>query len=192
MFSSKLIFFIYYCSKGELLNYFLEQVQNFPQDNNNFKIFPSYKFSPVSYQVCAGFEIPWLRVRISAGRALKERQCTLKGQARYVNVRAVYTGRDSSAWLDRRRWDQVHKFPHMGKFMHLILFSFSLALNLLTAQTMIGLVFVLAVQYLHMNEKNVRIVFKSEMQLLDFTISRQRCMLSNVLSDHLTVFSLQI
>ena len=31
-------------------------------------------------------EIPWLRVRTSAGRALKERQCTLKGQARYVNV----------------------------------------------------------------------------------------------------------
>ena len=33
---------------------------------------------------------------------------------------AVYTGRDSSAWLDRRRWDQVHKIPHMGKLMHLI------------------------------------------------------------------------
>ena len=49
---------------------FTEQVQNFPQ-------------LPVSY----GLEIPWLRVRISAGRALKERQCTLKGQAWYVNVR---------------------------------------------------------------------------------------------------------
>ena len=35
---------------------------------------------------CAGLEIPWLRVRISAGRALKERQCTPKGQVRYVNV----------------------------------------------------------------------------------------------------------
>ena len=35
----------------------------------------------------AGLEIPWLWVRISAGRALKERQCTLKGQAQYVNVR---------------------------------------------------------------------------------------------------------
>ena len=32
-------------------------------------------------------EIPWLRVRISSGKALKERQCTLKGQAWYVNVR---------------------------------------------------------------------------------------------------------
>ena len=29
---------------------------------------------------------PWLQVRILAGRALKERQCTLEGQARYVNV----------------------------------------------------------------------------------------------------------
>ena len=57
---------------------------------NKCKIFPkttSAKFSPVSYQVCAGLEIPWLRVRISAGSALKERRCTLKGQARYVNVR---------------------------------------------------------------------------------------------------------
>ena len=57
---------------------------------NKCKIFPktttSAKFSPVSYQVCAGLEIPWLRVRISAGRALKERQCTLKGHARYVNA----------------------------------------------------------------------------------------------------------
>ena len=51
---------------------FLEQVQNFPQDNNKCKIFPRR---------------PWLQVRISAGRALKERQCTLEGQARYVNVR---------------------------------------------------------------------------------------------------------
>ena len=30
--------------------------------------------------------MPWLWVSISAGRALKERQCTPKGQARYVNV----------------------------------------------------------------------------------------------------------
>ena len=45
-------------------------MQNFPQ-------------LPVSY----GLEIPWLQVQISAGRALKERQCTLKGQAWYVNVR---------------------------------------------------------------------------------------------------------
>ena len=28
----------------------------------------------------------WLQVRISAGRALKERQCTLEGQAWHVNV----------------------------------------------------------------------------------------------------------
>ena len=35
----------------------------------------------------AGLEISWLRVQISAGRALKERQCTLKGQAKYVNAR---------------------------------------------------------------------------------------------------------
>ena len=45
-------------------------MQNFPQ-------------LPVRY----GLKIPWLRVRISAGRALKERQCTLKGQAWFVNVR---------------------------------------------------------------------------------------------------------
>ena len=31
-------------------------------------------------------KIPWLWVQISAGRALKERQCTPKGQAQYVNV----------------------------------------------------------------------------------------------------------
>ena len=36
---------------------------------------------------CAGLEMPWLRVRISAGKALKERQCTPKEQARYANVR---------------------------------------------------------------------------------------------------------
>ena len=28
----------------------------------------------------------WLQVRIAAGRAPNERQCTLEGQARYVNV----------------------------------------------------------------------------------------------------------
>ena len=63
----------------------------------------------------AGLEITWLRVRISAGRALKERQCTLKGQAWYVMYGAVYTGRECVEILD-----QVHKFPLMGKFMHLI------------------------------------------------------------------------
>ena len=57
---------------------------------------------------------PWLRVRISAGRALKERQCTLKGKAWYVNVRG------SVHWKGVYRVDQVHKFPQMGKFMHLI------------------------------------------------------------------------
>ena len=30
--------------------------------------------------------------------ALKERQCTPKGQGRYVNVRAVYTGRECIGW----------------------------------------------------------------------------------------------
>ena len=52
-----------------------------------------------------------IRVRISAGRALKERQCTLKGQVRYVNVRG------SVHW---KGVYQVHKFTHRGKFMHLI------------------------------------------------------------------------
>ena len=32
-------------------------------------------------------EIQWLQVRILAGRALRERQCTLEGEAGYVNVR---------------------------------------------------------------------------------------------------------
>ena len=68
-------------------------------------------------------EIPWLRVRISAGRALKERQCTLKGQAWCVNVRIVYTGRECKiATAIKDAMDQVHKFPHMGKFLHLIPF----------------------------------------------------------------------
>ena len=44
---------------------------------------------------------PWLRVRISAGRALKERQCTLKGQAWYVNVRgSVHWGNGEIYALD--------------------------------------------------------------------------------------------
>ena len=55
-----------------------QQVQNFPQLVIKF-ILKNIR--------AAGLEIPWLRVRISAGRALKERQCTLKGQAWYVNVR---------------------------------------------------------------------------------------------------------
>ena len=33
-----------------------------------------------------------MQVQISAGRALKERQCTLKGQARYVNVQGSVQG----------------------------------------------------------------------------------------------------
>ena len=81
-------------------------MQNFPQLVIKF-IFKNIR--------TAGLEIPWLRVQILAGRALKERQCTLKGQAWYVNVRAVYIGRECIEILD-----QVHKFPHMGKFMHLI------------------------------------------------------------------------
>ena len=59
------------------------------------KIFPKTTTSAKFPQLVIKFilknirtvEIPWLRVRISAGRALKERQCTLKGQAWYVNVR---------------------------------------------------------------------------------------------------------
>ena len=43
-----------------------EQVQNFPQLVIKFIL---------------------KNIRISAGRALKERKCTLKGQAWYVNVR---------------------------------------------------------------------------------------------------------
>ena len=39
----------------------------------------------------------WLWVRILAGRALKERQCTLQGEARYVNV-----------WSSVQ-WEGVHK-----------------------------------------------------------------------------------
>ena len=66
-------------TSGELrnvsLNNFSEQVQNFPQLVIKFIL-----------KNIRTVEIPWLRVRISAGRALKERQCTLKGQAWYVNV----------------------------------------------------------------------------------------------------------
>ena len=86
-------------------------MQNFPQDNNKCKIFPS-KLSSLFLRTLE--QIPWLRVRISAGRALKERQCTLKGQAWYVNVRG------SVHWKGMYRVGQVHKFPHMGKFMRLI------------------------------------------------------------------------
>ena len=53
----------------------------------------SAKFSPRQQQVQ---NFPQLvikfilkNIRISAGRALKERQCTLKGQACYVNVRGI-------------------------------------------------------------------------------------------------------
>ena len=53
-----------------------QQVQNFPQ--------LVIKFIPKNIRTV---EIPWLRGQISAGRALKERQCTLKGQAWYVNAR---------------------------------------------------------------------------------------------------------
>ena len=79
-----------------------QQVQNFPQ--------LVIKFILKNIRT-AGLEIPWLRVRISAGRALKKRQCTLKGQAWYVNVGygAVYTGRECIEILD-----QVHKFPMWG------------------------------------------------------------------------------
>ena len=67
----------------------------------------------------------WLRVRISAGRALKERQCTLKGQARYVNVWSSVHWKGVYKVRDKDLGDQVHKFPHVGKFMHLIPISFS-------------------------------------------------------------------
>ena len=67
----------------------------------------------------------WLRVRISAGRALKERQCTLKGQARYVNVWGSVHWKGVYKVRDKDLGDQVHKFPHAGKFMHLIPISFS-------------------------------------------------------------------
>ena len=53
-----------------------QQVQNFPQLVIKFIL-----------KNIRTVEIPWLWVRISAGRALKERQCTLKWQAWYVNVR---------------------------------------------------------------------------------------------------------
>ena len=53
-----------------------QQVQNFPQLVIKFIL-----------KNIRTVEIPWLRVQISAGRALKERQCTLKEQAWYVNVR---------------------------------------------------------------------------------------------------------
>ena len=34
---------------------------------------------------------------------------------------AVYTGRESKiATVIKEAMDQVHKFPHMGKFLHLI------------------------------------------------------------------------
>ena len=46
-----------------------EQVQNFPQLVVKFIL-----------KNIRTVEIPWLRVRISAGRALKERQCTLRGR----------------------------------------------------------------------------------------------------------------
>ena len=88
-----------------------EQVQNFPQDNNKCKIFPRR---------------PWLQVRISAGWALKERQCTLEGQARYVNVqgsvhwKGVYRVGDRDLGVQYKPAG-MGKFPHMGKFLHLIL-----------------------------------------------------------------------
>ena len=53
-----------------------QEVQNFPQLVIKFIL-----------KNIRTVEIPGLRARISAGRALKERQCTLNGQAWYVNVR---------------------------------------------------------------------------------------------------------
>ena len=78
---------------------FTEQVQNFPQ-------------LPLSY----GLEIPWLRVRISAGRALKERQCTLKGQAWYVNVRGSVHWKGVYRVVDRimANWIKCINFPTWG------------------------------------------------------------------------------
>ena len=35
---------------------------------------------------CTGLEIQWVRVGILAGKALRERQCTLEGEAQYANV----------------------------------------------------------------------------------------------------------
>ena len=54
----------------------LEQVQNFPQ--------LVIKFILKNIRTASN---PASTKKISAGRALKERQCTLKGQAWYVNVR---------------------------------------------------------------------------------------------------------
>ena len=51
----------------------------------------------------------WLRVRISAGRALKERQCTLKGQAQYVNVWGSVHWKGVYKVRDKDLLDQVHK-----------------------------------------------------------------------------------
>ena len=36
---------------------------------------------------CTCLEIQWLLAEILAGRTLRERQCTLEGEAQYVNVR---------------------------------------------------------------------------------------------------------
>ena len=71
-------------------------MQNFPQLRASF-----------------GFEIPWLRVRISAGRALKERQCTLKGQAWYVNVRGSVHWKGMYRVGDRimANWIKCINFP---------------------------------------------------------------------------------
>ena len=58
-------------------------------------------------------------------QGLKERQCTLKGQARYVNVwgsvhwKGVYKVRDKDVL------DQVHKLLFVGKFIHLIQVTFT-------------------------------------------------------------------
>ena len=38
---------------------------------------------------CIGFETLWLQFGILAGRALTERQCTLEGEAQYVNYRVM-------------------------------------------------------------------------------------------------------
>ena len=75
-----LVCFIYTCAKkfGTSAKFSArqQQVQNFPQLVIKFIL-----------KNIRTVEIPLLQVRISAGRALKERQCTLKGQAWYVNVR---------------------------------------------------------------------------------------------------------
>ena len=89
----------------------------------------SAKFSPRQQQV-QNFPhtmvVVWLRVRISAGRALKERQCTLKGQARYVNVWGSVHWKGVYRLRDKDLGDQVHKFMHLIPFFYLYAYLYDL------------------------------------------------------------------